>query len=216
MLSKNRALLRDSAEAIVRSLRGKPNTFVLGAATLTSDLARTSCSTFLSAILRRTFDINNVVWVAMFGKASPRARDFAMAFELPMLPPVTHIKELRAGMLGAIRYDTDRGGMSGHCFIASEPPVMHGAHGALTKYRLMVIDSCRTSHGAGDTRAISTATAGGIGRGIMGIYADKSGKIVAYTWSMALDSEVMHNGQGQRISFADVPSEWLPKENQNG
>jgi len=209
----SRKRLRDAAEILVASLRGKTNTFELGAATLTSDLARTSCSTFLSAILRRTFDINSVVWAALFGKPSPRARDFAMTFERGLLPPIRSVKDLRAGMLGAIRYDDDRGGMSGHCFIVSEPPVVHGTHGQWTKYRLMVIDSCRTSHGIGDTRA---STAGGIGRGIMGLYADKTDKIVGYTWSLAADSEVMHNDQGQRISFADVPSDWIPKENQNG
>ena len=210
---KNRERLRDAAEIIVASLRGKPNTFELGAATLTKDAARTSCSTFLAAILRRTFEVPNTLWVALFGKPSPRARDFATAFDHGMLPHVTNVRDIKPGMLGAISYDDERGGMSGHCFIVSEPPVEHAPHGQWTKYRMMVIDSCRTSHGIGDSRA---AIPGGIGRGIMGLFADKTGKIVGYTWSLALDSEVMHNGQGQRISFADVPSEWIPKENQNG
>lgn len=207
----NRERLRDAAEILVSSLRGKPNTFELGGVTLSATFARTSCSTFLAAILRRTFDVPN--WFDLFGKASPRAREFAVTFERGLLPPVTNVREIKPGMLGAIRYDYARGGMSGHCFIVSEPPEEHAPHGQWKKYRMMVIDSCRTSHGERDTR---DAIPGGIGRGVMGLFADKTGKIVGYTWSLALDSEVMHNDQGQRISFADVPKEWIPKENQNG
>lgn len=183
---------------LVSSLRGRPNTFALGASSLTEDGAVTSCSTFLGRLFQQLFN--------EAPHSIPRARRW-----IDHLEPVDW-SDVIPGHIGVIQYDQDRDGMSGHCFILSGK-----GQGFARSYALEVIDSCRSSHGTDDTRWDGTKGLGGIGRGVMLVAAGELAREVdSYRWSTQPSSEVMFQGQGQRLVFGRVPRSWTLKENRHG
>lgn len=186
-------LIADRASKIVRSLRGRPNTFGVGAASLTEDGAVTSCSTFLGLLLRQVFDEAPT--------RIPRARHW-----MDYLSP-TDFFDVSPGCIGVIEYDEDREGMSGHCFIVER---------LNTGGAMRVIDSCKSSHGTDDTRWNGEKGLGGIGIGTMVVRHDGAGNVSSYRWSTLPSSEVMLQGQGQRLLFGRVPRTWTEKESRNG
>jgi hypothetical protein len=194
--------LADFCLRTVGDLRGRQNIFG-GPARLLKDAARTTCSTFLTLALQRTYDVGPALWPALFDVKRPRARDYQRAFAAGMLgPPIERVEDIRPGTVGAIGYDEDRDGMSGHCFVVVGSPIKrHGVDG----YVLRVVDSCRSMHGSDDTRA---ATPGGIGMGEMVLLVDENKAVKGYRWSLAFDSVACLNGSGQTLSFANIPTSW--------
>lgn len=212
----NTAHLYAMANAYLTALEGKPNAFVLVKPSLSFQAARTSCSTFLSKLIRQSFDLPRILFPAIFFEA--RARDFATACERT-ITPVTKWQDIRPGTIGAVRYDELRMGMSGHCWIVAGPARLIGNHGELSVRELPIIDSCRSSHGPGDTRySIRSGVpheAGGIGRGVMRLLTQGSA-VKGYSWSLQPGSEYMHNGLGQTVVFGAIPETWSTKEIPNG
>lgn len=205
---KTHPLLQTCLDTL-NALPGKVNNFG-SPAIITSKGATTTCSTFHTMMLAKTYHLNPVMWMAIFGKKWPRARDYFQAYNRLMLGGNTlKISDIKPGTLAAIGYDEDRRNMSGHCFIAMEAPMdVKESRGGSNKHSLRVIDCTQTSHGANDTRWTPEGPKGGIGIGTMAVWASDDGKVTGYSWSMESTSDVMHNGGGQNLSFANVPSDW--------
>lgn len=200
-------ILANQCNELVDQLEGKQNIFGAGAA-ITPDGATTTCSTFLTLVLKEMYDVNPVVWVALFGDKWPRARDYYSAFSGLLLGGNSDValEDIQKGTLAAIGYVDDREGMSGHCFICLGRPIAtRRLFGDLEEYSIEIVDSCRSHHGEGDTRIEKP---GGIGIGIMALLVDTKKEVQGYRWSLSVASELMHNGRGQRIAFANIPADW--------
>lgn len=202
--------LSRAAFDLVGSLQGKTNVFA-HPPEITKDGAQTMCSSFLTLMIARTYDVNPVLWAALFGKEWPRARNYFNTFDRLMLGGDTSktLDMIRPGTLGAIGYDENRNGHSGHCFIVLEAPISTGEkRGKLKKYALRVADSSQSNHGPNDTRWTPEGQTGGIGIGNMALWADDEGIVKGYSWSMENTSDVLYDGSGQSIAFANIPKDW--------
>lgn len=202
--------LAQSVFDTVNSLKGKPNTFA-SPPELTKNGAQTMCSTFVTLMLNRTYDIAPVHFVAMFGKRWPRARDYYRAFDRLLLGGDTSmtLAMIEPGTVCGIGYDENRDAHSGHCFIVLEAPVSTGdTRGKLNKYLLRVGDSSKSDHGPTDTRWMLKGQTGGIGIGNMALWVNDDGIVKGYSWSMENTSEVLYHGIGQSLAFANIPKDW--------
>lgn len=209
------AHLAKLADFYVEALKGKPNIFAPNGSVLAATGARTQCSSFLRLLLEQAFGLEESDFLEAYGFARPRARDFAQALQLgDLFPIVSSIHNVSRGMLGAIGYAQDRAGMSGHCFVVAGDAVKtHERFGVLETWTLEVVDSCRSSHGSGDTRFVSAADErGGIGQGAMRILTATDGTIHGYIWSPRNASEVFIDGAQQTIHFGALPSFWIPQK----
>lgn len=166
---------------VVDRLKGKPNRFELGPARLAEGLefATSSCSSLLSWLLDYPRQI--------------RARDFGAR-----ILPRARVQDIREGDIGAIIYSEDRDGMSGHCFLIVSTP----SQARTGEWVIGVVDSCRTSHGAGDTRE---SAPGGIGRGYMTLLTGDDGIVTGYKWALSPLSKRMLNGPDERIVVGVLP-----------
>lgn len=89
-----------------------------------------------------------------------------------------------------------RSSVTGHIVLVRQAPVVHQSSPPLqlnlTQYALDVIDSSRSGHGCQDTRLLPKKSCsdkdawgkGGAGQGTMRLYADQSGTIAGYSWSL--------------------------------
>lgn len=195
-------------------LRDKINRFAISKTTYNTTEAVTSCSTYQIISFMQAYKIDADDIVSLFGSKWPRARAFQWAYSKSAQPTIDKIKP---GTLGAIGYKEDREGMSGHCFIVMASPVATGAMwGKNREFKVRVADSCRSSHGEGDTRyrfgASGPLHLGGIGIGTMRLLADEAGNVVGHSWSVSIESEVVYNGDGLELAFANVPSTWSARK----
>lgn len=211
-MTKQHPLVR-TAEMHVRNLKDKPNRFGLGKITINANEAFTSCSTFHGAMLLHTYDVDPAVFRALFGSRYPRARSFQQTYSAGnVFPAATKLADIQPGTVGAIGYEEDRDGMSGHCLIVVEKPRPTGAvWGADREYSVRVVDSCKSSHGEDDTRWNGKVGTGGVGMGNMRILVSNNDSIVAHSWSVSFDSQVVYNGDGLELAFANIPSNWSPR-----
>jgi hypothetical protein len=53
---------------------------------------------------------------------------------------------------------------------------------------------------------------GGIGTGFMRLLADEAGNVVGHSWSVSIESEIVYNGNGLELAFANVPSTWSARK----
>lgn len=207
----NEVLLAARAKAHAHSLPKGANVFASTENVLTRERAVTTCSTFLTLLLHEVFDLSPVYWAGVFRSEWPRARDYAADAEAGLLPRKATIQEATPGCLFAIAYENEREGFSGHCGVVTGV-VNLGEN----RWRLTVVDSCRSSHGPFDTRYRVGEELGGIGEGAMRIHTDDEGHVTGYQWSERFGSEIMRQGRGQSMFIAGIPPEWKPKENAHG
>ena len=175
--------LAEDAIAIVDQLYGRPNVFALGPAQISREGATSSCSSFLSWLLQ---------------VVPRRAAEFGRQIKDGPIRRETDIRKVKAGDIGAIVYAQEREGMSGHCFFIMQKPgeIRRG------EWMIEVVDSCRTSHGPGDTRYHAP---GGIGRGYMVLLTDEKGIIQGYKWSNSPLSPRVMNSDLEEILIGVIP-----------
>lgn len=150
------------------------------------------CSGFVTALLRRAYDLGPADLRRWLGSTNPTASRYHEAISrADGFQPVERADAIEPGDLLAIRYqrsplendrlDGERGGMAtGHLMLAAERPRTLGAG----RLALVVIDSSRTGHGPEDRRG----SEGGAGRGTIALVVDGAGRPIAYTWSLRTGS----------------------------
>ena len=162
--------------------------------------ARTVCSSFTTLLLEHSYN-----WPAGFmkkwvGDGNPMAADYydAIVAHNGFLQ-VVHVGKIEPGDILAVRYTdhhVSRNGVedTGHVMVVDQ--VVEGREdkeplkAGLKQYFISVIDSSASGHGTSDTRRIGKGQyTGGIGKGIMRIYADSDDHIAGYTWSDQKNSE---------------------------
>lgn len=204
----NNQVLAQSAVSTVANLAGKPNTFGAAPFYLEADRANTRCSQLFRFLVQRHFDLSDQEFFAFFGRYFPNA---AQIFDAGKPHFVKMIPEVKAGDVLSIAYDSVQSGNTGHTAIVAGPPV-RDARG----YVVPVVDSCRTSHGEGDTRysILKDGTVehrGGIGAGHMRLLCDGDGKeLTGFAWHRGIASAPCYNNHGQHILIWRLPDQWKP------
>ena len=156
--------------------------------------ARTVCSSFITLLLQHTYGMQASDFQTWMDSTNPEADAYHDAIVARSgFKRILHINALRPGDILAIKY-TDHHLSStgvedtGHVMLVDEAPVMiQNARPIIPgtqQYTVTVIDSSASGHGPTDTRANSDGRlTGGIGRGVIRLYANEDNRIVGYTWS---------------------------------
>jgi len=153
---------------------------------------RADCSGFVSAVLRRAYDLSESDLAAVVGAERPRAKTFHDAIVAGRGFRVVALDDARPGDVLAIRFPAGSEDTGHVMFLASAPrrraataPVVEGT----TQWELDVLDSTGSPHGTSDSRhAKSGRPRTGAGRGTIRVYVDKAGAFCGYTWSTSAKS----------------------------
>src|SRR5207302_5832685 len=98
----------------------------------------------------------------------------------------------------AIKYANPTAGSTGHLMLVAGPITQREPQAPLVEgtlqWEVPVIDSARSGHGPTDTRhgmGVDGADHDGVGVGILRIYTDQDGNVLAYTWSTSARSPLL-------------------------
>ena len=156
--------------------------------------ARTVCSSFMTLLLQHTYGWRNEDFKLWLASTNPEADAYHDAIvEGRGFQRLGQITALRPGDVVAVKYadhHVSSNGVedTGHVMLVSDAPqsiadakpIISGTH----QYTVGVIDSSASGHGPTDTRYHSgRGLTGGIGQGVIRLYADNAGNIMGYTWS---------------------------------
>jgi hypothetical protein len=149
---------------------------------------RSVCSSFLSRLLGHAYEVTPEQLAAWTGHREPHARDYYAAVAAGRgFTRIETVDAIRPGDVVAIAYPPGSGS-TGHVMLVdgfpeardATPPLRAGTR----QFALAVIDSSHSVHGPADTRGMPKRHGTGVGRGTFRLYADPSGNIVAYAWSL--------------------------------
>ena len=177
------------AERLVRDLRPEHNSYG-GAPTVvqwrgvdgaTRSQNRSVCSSFITALFHRSYGYDSDEVRRWLGRRIPKAIDYHEAItQTNRFQSVRVVWLIEPGDLLASRQLNPASTSTGHVMLArSRPQSLAGCSGSVCVYRLQVIDSSRSGHGADDTRR----GASGVGIGTIQLQATRQGAVLAYRWS---------------------------------
>jgi hypothetical protein len=150
------------------------------------------CSGFLDALLMHSYGYDSDDFKRWFDSHRPSARRYHDAIVRQRgFREIRQVTEVRPGDVLAVKYLIHREN-TGHVMlvagqprrIAPVPPVVTGTE----QWAVPVIDSSHSGHGASDTRhhrGPNGKDHGGLGRGVLRIYAGSDGGVVGFSWSTA-------------------------------
>lgn len=156
--------------------------------------AFTNCGTFVTLLLKHTYNWTNSDFSSWWQTTSPNAARYHDA--IVANDEFTRIftrTQIQPGDFIAIKYPEEENA-SGHMMMVAETPTLLCPNPTMsqviafavigTPYKITVIDSSSSYHGSTDTRNPDNDGNGeGIGQGVVVIYFDASGQVVAYKWS---------------------------------
>ena len=173
------------------------------------------CGTFMTMLLKHTYNLTDAQFTAKTGSISPNAAKYHDAINAASgFTTITRVDQLVAGDILAIKYPATQNS-SGHVMMvqlvgdyqqrsnSKQEFLDNGAESSITGYYdVTVIDSSSSYHGSSDTRAKKP---GGIGRnGIFRVYVDNSFAITGYTWSTAKTSEYKKASDGYVLAMGRI------------
>jgi hypothetical protein len=173
---------------------------------------RTVCSSFITRLLQKTYGYKLSYFDNWLGSRTPNAAQYYDAIasqnRFQKIPLVSNIQP---GDLVAIKYlklshsEDEENRSSGHIMLVEDFPKIHPSSNPkideTQQYELIVIDSSKSGHGKYDTRRQPDGSwgKGGVGKGIMRLYTDKSGRIAGYTWSTFSNSQYYSQSQNHLV-----------------
>lgn len=182
-----------AAEQLVRALDLANTDYAHGQGSIAwsgTVASHTDCSGFIDHLLMHVDGYAPDDFKRWFGSRRPTAARYHDAIaEGRGFTPLATVAELQPGDVVAIKYLT-RHDNTGHIMLVVEPPrrmlaslpVVDGT----TQWALTVIDSSESGHGPTDTRH-KRGTDGrdhdGLGRGVVRLYADATGRVAGFAWS---------------------------------
>lgn len=142
---------------------------------------RSDCSSFITALWRRAYGYGPEEMRQWLGLSAPRALDYYAAIvQGNRFDRIERITNLQPGDLLVTRYRARRPGATGHVMLAAGLPMPVGqCSEQRCVFRLEVIDSSRSGHGAVDTRQGHA----GAGQGVIQVETSRDGRFQAYRWS---------------------------------
>lgn len=164
---------------------------------------RSVCSSFVTHVFERAYDLNGTVIRRWFGTANPKAITYAHVIESGRgFERIQTIAAIRPGDLIAIAYPPGSG-PTGHVMVADGSPMGRAGSASmepgLRQYELAVIDSSQSGHGFGDTRMRAGAHQTGVGRGTLRLYVAPDGTIGGYSWSTRAISRFYPTGERRLV-----------------
>ena len=155
------------------------------------------CSGFVNALLAQAYGLTPDDFKKWLGTSRPLAKDyFAAVTARRGFTALSNIAQLQPGDLITIRYlNSAPGDNTGHLLLVVAAPQPHAASkpflNGTTQWDVTIVDSSESGHGKDDTRRLADGSFhDGVGRGVMRLYANNAGAVVAYTWSDFADSEL--------------------------
>ena len=156
--------------------------------------ARTVCSSFATLLLQHSYGWTNDYVKEWIGLTNPEAENYHDAIGLHKgFLQIVHLSAIKPGDYLAVKYtdhhESNNGVEdTGHVMLVDEAPQALAAKAPLVpgtkQYFVTVIDSSASGHGTSDTRHIGPGKfTGGIGRGVIRLYADGEDRLAGYTWS---------------------------------
>jgi hypothetical protein len=151
--------------------------------------AHTDCSGFLNGLLQHSYGYDREAFRRWFDSGRPTAARYHDAItEQRGFTAIKRLTDVRPGDILAVKY-LKRRDNTGHVMLVVEPPQPMRARKPLVdgtqQWQVVVIDSSRSGHGPGDTRARKGQDGSnqGLGRGVLRIYADRQGRVAGFSWS---------------------------------
>ncbi|MCU0665279.1 MAG: hypothetical protein MUC50_23500 [Myxococcota bacterium] len=186
---------------------------------------RSKCSTFLSRLFMESYSLSWTDMTNTMGCSSPNAAQYYSLIVSGTGPflQLTNIADVVPGDIIAVRYDnsgcqnitcssfTDCSS-SGHVMLVSSVPISRTATKPLIadteQYAVSVIDSSSSCHGNEDTRrgAEDGLDDTGVGEGALRLFANASGEIVGYSWSLLTGSQ-FYDAQSRPLAIGRYLSE---------
>lgn len=166
-----------------------------GHASANETVVRTDCSGFLNALLLFAYGHDAAALSRWFGTKRPLARHYyeTIVAERGFLR-IESVGDVRLGDVLAVRYfRANNGNDTGHTMLVAGPPTRREPAtppviGASEQWDVPIIDVTGKGHGKGDTRIVAHQSNGGIGRGVLRLYANEKHILQGYTWSVAENS----------------------------
>lgn len=152
----------------------------------------TDCSGFINALISRTFQWSEEDFKRVFGKRRMLAYHYFEAISSGNhFIRISHINEIKPGDLIALEYSdrSEHEDNTGHCMLVATLPKPRQATNIIEpgtrQYEIEVIDCSRSPHGKEDSRSGNNGREySGLGKGLFRLYADVTGAITAYSWSI--------------------------------
>ncbi|MBS1947235.1 MAG: hypothetical protein JST47_05665 [Bacteroidetes bacterium] len=149
------------------------------------------CSGFINSLIAKTYNWSEDDFKKSFGKKRPFAYTYYDAVAAGNhFQQINNIKDVITGDLVLLKY-TDRSeheDNTGHCMLVISSPRKMAPEKVIERntvqYEIMVMDCSKSPHGKNDTRNLENGEKyDGLGKGAFRLYADRGGKVVAYSWS---------------------------------
>jgi hypothetical protein len=176
------------------------------------------CSYFLDALLAHSYpQFNAEALNRWFGsKKRPLARHYFETITAQKgFTRIDKIDEVKAGDIIAIQYlvpnkDKDTGHTLLVIGVPKERPAAPTIIDGTTQWEVPIMDMTRTGHGKADSRLKDDGTyRGGLGTGLLRIYAAKNGTLAGYSWSFHANSE-HHDSKSRPIAIGRVDPKFEP------
>jgi hypothetical protein len=174
---------------------------------------RSVCSSFITHMFERAYDLNGTVIRRWFGTGNPKAITYAHAIESGRgFERIRTIAAMRPGDVIAIAYPPGST-PTGHVMVADGSPTARAGSApmepGLRQYELAVIDSSQSGHGFGDTRMRAGVHQTGVGRGTLRLYVGPDGTIAGYSWSTRPISRFYPTGERRLVvgRFTVLPAD---------
>jgi len=149
---------------------------------------RTTCSNFLTRVLKQSYGFSDTDLKTWLGATNPAViRYYTAIVEENGFLRISNIDDVLPADIVAVAHPPG-GTVTGHVSIAisapvpriSTTPIVPGTY----QYELEIVDSSSSGHGPLDTRRLPNGEwQQGAGIGIMRLYTDEEGVIVGHTWS---------------------------------
>jgi hypothetical protein len=155
-------------------------------------VAYCDCSGLLNNLLMHSYGYTKGDLKTWFGAERPKAEHYHDLIADPKGKGITRIvqfKDAQPGDLLAVKYaELKPDKTTGHIMLVDGAPTeMEPARpevkGAVKQWRVPIIDSSQSGHGHTDTRYEKGVKHGGVGKGLLRVYTNAAGEVVAYTWS---------------------------------
>ena len=155
-------------------------------------VARCDCSGLMNNLLLHSYGYSKDNLKTWFGHARPKAEHYYQAIADPAGKGFTRINQLKdaqPGDLLVVKYaELASDKSTGHVMLVDGkptemPPALPEVAGSVKQWRVPIIDSSKSGHGKSDTRYEKGMKHTGVGKGLLRVYTDEKGEVIAYTWS---------------------------------